>query len=108
MAYPEDHGPMKQASERKLSELNDFVDRRTPEGPERTIKYHLYTIAETFSQAQQDRNEADYNLLSNGSPRFRTLCAHRSSPQDIHRRVGGPSRKPDRLEKKDDNLRTSL
>jgi hypothetical protein len=57
-----DHGPMKQASDRKLSELNDFFERRPLEGPERTIKYHLYTVAETFSQAQQDRNEADYNL----------------------------------------------
>lgn len=63
-----DHGPMKQASERKLSELNDFFDRRSPEGPERTVKYHLYNVAETFSQAQQDRNEADYNLLREWQP----------------------------------------
>jgi len=59
---------MKQASERKLSELNDFFDRRSPEGPERTVKYHLYNVAETFSQAQQDRNEADYNLLREWQP----------------------------------------
>jgi hypothetical protein len=63
-----DHGPMKQASDKKLSELNDFFDRRPQEGPERTIKYHLYNVAETFSQAQQDRNEADYNLSREGQP----------------------------------------
>ncbi len=73
-----DHGPMKQASGRKLSELNDFVDRRPPEGPERTIKYHLYTIAETFSQAKQDRNEADYNLLREWQP---TIPHFLCSPQ---------------------------
>src|SRR5437588_12920725 len=53
-----DHGPMKQASDKKLSELNDFFDQRPPEGSERTIKYHLYNLAETFSQAQHNRNEA--------------------------------------------------
>jgi hypothetical protein len=63
-----DHGPMKQASDKKLSELNDFFDRRPPEGPERTIAYHLYNVAETFSQAQHNRNEADYNLLREWQP----------------------------------------
>jgi hypothetical protein len=63
-----DHGPMKQASEKKLSELNDFFDQRPPEGPERIIKYHLYNVAETFSQAQHNRNEADYNLLRECQP----------------------------------------
>jgi hypothetical protein len=51
-----------------LSELNDFFDRRPLEGPERTGKYHLYNVAETFSQAQQDRNDADYNLLRDWQP----------------------------------------
>ncbi len=63
-----DHGPMKQASDRKLSELNDFFDRKPLEGPERTVKYHLYNVAETFSQAQQNRNDADYNLLREWEP----------------------------------------
>ena len=57
-----DHGPMKQASDKKVSELNDFFDHRPQEGPERTVKYHLYNVAESFSQAQHNRNEADYNL----------------------------------------------
>jgi len=63
-----DHGPMKQASDKKVSELNDFFDQRPPEGPERAIKYHLYSVAETFSQAQQNRNDADYNLLREWQP----------------------------------------
>lgn len=63
-----DHGPMKQASDKKLSELNDFFGQRPPEGPERTINYHLYNVAETFSQAQHNRNEADYNLLREWQP----------------------------------------
>jgi hypothetical protein len=63
-----DHGPMKQAPDKKLSELYDFFDQRPPEGPERTIKYHLYNVAETFSQAQHNRNEADYNLPKEWQP----------------------------------------
>lgn len=63
-----DHGPMKQACDKKLSELNDFFDQRPPEGAERSIKYHLYNVAETFSQAQHNRNEADYNLLREWQP----------------------------------------
>jgi hypothetical protein len=63
-----DHGPMKQASEKKLSELNDFFDQQPPEGPERTIKYHLYNVAEVFTQAQHNRNEADYNLFREWQP----------------------------------------
>jgi hypothetical protein len=63
-----EHGPMKQASDKKLSELNDFFDQRPQEGPERTVRYHLYNVAETFSQAQQNRNEADYNLLREWQP----------------------------------------
>ena len=63
-----DHGPMKQACDKKLSELNDFFNQLPPEGPERTVKYHLYNVAETFSQAQHNRNEADYNLLREWQP----------------------------------------
>lgn len=63
-----DHGPMKQACDKKLSELNDFFNQRPPEGPERVSKYHLYTVAETFSQAQHNRNDADYNLVREWQP----------------------------------------
>lgn len=63
-----DHGPMKQACDRTISELNGFFDQRPSEGPERTAKYHLYNVVETFSEAQHNRNEADYNLLREWQP----------------------------------------
>jgi hypothetical protein len=59
---------MKQASDRRVSQLNAFFDERPPEGPERTTKYHPYNVAETFSQAQHNRFEADYNLLREWQP----------------------------------------
>lgn len=62
------HGPMKQASKDKVSALHEFFSQRPPEGPERSIKYHLYNVAEIFLQAQQNRNEADYNLAREWRP----------------------------------------
>ena len=56
-----DHGPMKQAADKKVSELNSYFKEKPPEGPERTVAYHLYNLADVFSQAQYHRNEADYN-----------------------------------------------
>jgi hypothetical protein len=64
-----DHGPMKQASDRKLSELNDFFDQRPAEGPERTIKNHLYNVAETFSQGSTIAMRPTITSLESGSPR---------------------------------------
>ena len=63
-----DHGPMKQASDSIVSDLDEFFKEKPAEGSERTIKYHLYNVAETFSQAQQDRHEADYNLTREWPP----------------------------------------
>lgn len=63
-----DHGSIRKASGDKVSELNGFFDQRPPEGPERTVKFHLYNVAETFSQAQHNRNEADYNLVREWQP----------------------------------------
>jgi hypothetical protein len=63
-----DHGPMKQASEKKVSEINAYFERSPPEGPERTVKFHLHNVAETFSQSQHNRNEADYNLIREWQP----------------------------------------
>ena len=56
-----DHGPMKQAADKKVSELNSYFKERPPEGLERTVAYHLYNVADSFAQAQYHRNEADYN-----------------------------------------------
>ncbi len=56
-----DHGSMKQAADRKVAELSGYFQKRPPEGPERTLAYHFYTVADAFGQAQFHRNEADYN-----------------------------------------------
>ena len=56
-----DHGPMKQAAAKKVSELSSYFKEGPPEGPERTVAYHLHNVADTFAQAQYHRNEADYN-----------------------------------------------
>jgi hypothetical protein len=56
-----DHGPMKQAADKKVAELNSYFKEKPPEGQERTVAYHLHKAADTFAQAQYHRNEADYN-----------------------------------------------
>jgi uncharacterized protein (UPF0332 family) len=56
-----DHGPMKQAADKKVSELNSYFKDKPPEGQARTVAYHLYNVADVFAQAQYHRNEADYN-----------------------------------------------
>jgi uncharacterized protein (UPF0332 family) len=56
-----DHGAMRQAADKKVSELNKYFKRRPPEGPERTVAYHLYNVADIFAEAQYYRTEADYN-----------------------------------------------
>jgi uncharacterized protein (UPF0332 family) len=56
-----DHGPMKQAAEKKASELISYFKGKPPEGRERTVAYHLHKVAAIFIEAQYHRNEADYN-----------------------------------------------
>ncbi len=56
-----DHGPMKQAADKKVSEINSYFKEKPPAGPERTVAYHLYNVADAFAQAQYHRTEADYN-----------------------------------------------
>jgi hypothetical protein len=58
-----DHGAMKQAADRKVSELNSYFKENPPEGRERTVSYHLYNVADVFAQAQYHRSEADYNTV---------------------------------------------
>jgi hypothetical protein len=57
-----DHGPMKQAADKKVSELKSYFDKKPPEGPDRATAYHLYNVADVFGQAQYHRNEAHYNI----------------------------------------------
>jgi uncharacterized protein (UPF0332 family) len=56
-----DHGPMKQAADKKVSELNTYFKEKPAEGWQRTVSFHLHNVADTFAQAQYHRNEADYN-----------------------------------------------
>jgi len=56
-----DHGPMKQAADKKVLELNTYFKEKPPEGPQRIVSFHLHKVADTFAQAQYHRNEADYN-----------------------------------------------
>jgi len=58
-----DHGPMKLAADKKVAELNAYFKEQPPEGPERTVSYHLYNVADVFAQAQYHRAEADYNTV---------------------------------------------
>jgi uncharacterized protein (UPF0332 family) len=56
-----EHGKMKGASEEKRSELNSEFKKNPPSSPELTTLKHLHTVADTFIQAQQKRNDADYD-----------------------------------------------
>ncbi len=56
-----DHGPMKQAADKGVSEIQSYLKAKPPEGPEREAANHLYNVANTFAQAQYHRTEADYN-----------------------------------------------
>ena len=40
-----DHGAMKQAADKKVSEINSYFKEKPPEGPERTVAYHLHNLA---------------------------------------------------------------
>jgi hypothetical protein len=63
-----DHGPMKSASETKVSQINTAFKDSPPEGAEKTLNIHLRTVANAFIQAQQRRNDADYNLAKEWTP----------------------------------------
>lgn len=63
-----DHSSMKKASESKISQVISLFNPKPPPEPDRTIQFHPHTVAEAFTQAQQDRLEADYNLLREWQP----------------------------------------
>jgi hypothetical protein len=56
-----DHGKMRSASETKCGELNAYFKKNPQEGPELAIRVFLYIVANTFVEAQQWRNAADYD-----------------------------------------------
>ncbi|HUD98481.1 MAG TPA: hypothetical protein VMR62_02835 [Bryobacteraceae bacterium] len=57
-----DHGPMKTASETKVAHINAALKDSPPSAAEKTVAIHLRTVANAFIQAQQRRNDADYNM----------------------------------------------
>jgi len=53
---------MKNASVEKRSELDALFKRNPPSGHELAVAKHLHTVAQTFVQLQQRREEADYDI----------------------------------------------
>src|SRR5258707_2461923 len=51
-----EHGKMKSACQKKVNELNAFFKTKPVAGQELTKAKHLYTVSETFVQAQQKRH----------------------------------------------------
>src|SRR5258707_1076460 len=58
-----EHGKMKSASDKQRGECARFFNSRPPPtaGPELDGMRHLYLVADTFSEAQQQRHRADYD-----------------------------------------------
>jgi hypothetical protein len=63
-----DHGPMRTASLTKAAQINNDLGRNRPEGAERAGALHLSTVANAFVQAQQRRNDADYDMAKEWTP----------------------------------------
>jgi uncharacterized protein (UPF0332 family) len=55
------HGKMKSASVEKRSELDAGFKNNPPSSRELAVSKHLRTVADTFIQVQQRREEADYD-----------------------------------------------
>jgi hypothetical protein len=64
-----EHGKMKSASEIKVSDLNAYFKTKPAESPERSILGNLLIVCNAFIQAQQRRNDADYNTGKECTPR---------------------------------------
>ena len=55
-----EHGKMKSASDKQVSDLNAYFNTSPKPGHDYTIALHLRAVAETFVQLQQNRQIADY------------------------------------------------
>ena len=62
-----DHGPMKTASEARVARINAALKNQAG-GEETAVLARLRTVASVFTQAQQRRNDADYNLTRDWTP----------------------------------------
>ena len=56
-----DHGPMRAASETKISQINAALKDKAIGTAEKGVVIHLHAVADAFIRAQQRRNDADYN-----------------------------------------------
>lgn len=56
-----EHGKMKAASERQRGEINAYFKTTLRPSQEFESARHLYRVADTFFQAQQQRHRADYD-----------------------------------------------
>jgi hypothetical protein len=63
-----DHGPMKAASETRVSQINAALKGDPSGGAEKEVSIHLRSVAEAFIQAQQRRNAADYDMAMEWTP----------------------------------------
>src|SRR5208282_5544855 len=57
-----DHGPMKNASKSAVAQIKRDLKTKSLAESAKTISIHLRTVANAFIQAQQRRNDADYNM----------------------------------------------
>lgn len=63
-----DHGPMKAASEATASNINAALKDIPLRDAAETVEGRLRTVANAFTQAQQRRNDADYNMSKQWTP----------------------------------------
>lgn len=63
-----DHGTRLTASEKRVSQVNSALKGQLLEGADKTVAMHLRTVASAFIQAQQSRNDADYNVAKEWAP----------------------------------------
>ncbi len=67
-----EHGPMKTASEARVAQINAALKGGLKDaaggGAERAAALRLRTVANAFIQAQQRRNDADYNMAKEWTP----------------------------------------
>lgn len=63
-----DHSPMKTASEARISQIKAVLNHNAISESDRMDSLHLHTVANSFVQAQQRRNDADYNMAKEWTP----------------------------------------
>jgi hypothetical protein len=65
---------MKGVCDKKVTELNKLLKDNPQDSPELTVSKHLLTIANTFVQVFQERNDADYETSKGMGPDQRAMA----------------------------------